>query len=160
MKYVEQLHLVLHFPPFKLWTIKKLCDKFYLTKYYWMFWFYSAIYLRVSVSQSLSLSLSHSLTLFLSGSPCLCIPFANMCACVFIHCDSEWVWECEPLHMDLFPFYCCYSEALLECFSTSGLCIRKEWELVTECFLCVVACLCVIPLRKWYTKLLLNLLVW
>lgn len=34
MKYVQQLHLVLHPTIQKLWTIKKLCDKFYLTKYY------------------------------------------------------------------------------------------------------------------------------
>lgn len=141
MKYVQQLHLVLHFPPFKLWTIKKLCDKFYLTKYYWMFWFYSAIYLRVSVSQSHS---PPSLSLLLSPfSFSTCV---RMFSFVVIRCDFKSV---SQMHVDLFSFYCCFCKSFLLYLDC------RNGERVKCWFFCFL-CLYVIPLRQWYSGLLVK----
>lgn len=133
MKYVEQLHLVLHFPPFKLWTINKLCDKFNLTKYYWMFWFYSQyiyyfqcrnsfFFISFTVSICLSnssLSISSCVSFFslISAQPV----FEHVCGVVFISLLWNEFTSMRALHMDLFSFYYCVCKAS-QVFSTSGYC--------------------------------------
>lgn len=139
MKYVEQLHLVLHFPPFKLWTINKLCDKFNLTKYYWMFWFYSQ-YIYYFQCRNSFFFISFTVSIYII----LCIlcfvdfstaGFWTCVRCCFYFVVMEWVYEYESIAYGFIFILLLRLQSFSSVFYIWILQIinKKVWVVVSEC---------------------------